>query len=220
MKMAQNRFRLFIGIMGILGVIVLINSFIINPAPPAEDTLDQLIAFGNAHKNAILTGAWMQTLGTMLLALFAFAIVHLSGAANRFSGWATFFGAILLMVVSVIEVNFYLNSLTSTRETIEANIDLIKSTQHLFSMVGAPALFLSLGTVILGAKTLPRPFGYVALFIGAAFAILGVVALYGQFQYLVDYLAMGQGFWWLLAAIVLLVRKRGEQKSVHGYQSA
>ncbi|SED11345.1 hypothetical protein [Paenibacillus sp. GP183] len=81
-------------------------------------------------------------------------------------------------------------------------------------------MFLSLGTVILGAKTLPRPFGYAALFIGVAFAIMGVVALYGQFQYLVDYLAMGQGLWWLLAAIVLLLRQRGEQNSAHGNQSA
>ncbi|SED11372.1 hypothetical protein SAMN05443246_5765 [Paenibacillus sp. GP183] len=135
--MVQNRFRQLIGIMGIIGVIVLITSFIINPAPPADDTLDQLIAFGTAHKNSILTGAWMQTMGTMLLVLFAFAIVHLSGAANRFSGWASFFGGMLLMVVSVIEVNFYLNSLTSTRETVVANIDLIKSTQHLFSGGGA-----------------------------------------------------------------------------------
>jgi hypothetical protein len=47
-----------------------------------------------------------------------------------------------------------------------------------YFIVAAPALFLPLGVVILGSRVLPRVFGYLALVLGAAFAILGVVFLF------------------------------------------
>jgi len=110
-------------------------------------------------------------------------------------------------MVSIIEVIFFINSLTSNATTLSSNLDLIKAVQHAFSMVAAPVVFLPLGMLILGSRVLPHVFGYLALLLGVAFAIFGVVCLFGPFQYVVDYLAMGQGVWWLLAAITLLVSK-------------
>lgn len=205
--MSKGKFRILTALCGIFGCIILIISFIMNPAPPSNDTIAQVIKFGNEHHNMILVGGWLQTVGTLLLVLFAIAFVHVAGATTRFAGWFTMFGGIVLMMVSIIEVIFYINSLTSTSSTLIGNLNLIKAVQHAFSMVAAPVIFLPLGIVIIGSRVLPHLFGYLALLLGVAFAIFGMVCLFGPFQYVVDYLAMGQGGWWLLAAITLLLRK-------------
>lgn len=210
--MSTGQFRILASICGILGCIILITSFVINPGPPSTDTIPQIINFGTEHRNLIVSGAWMQIFGTLLLLLFAIAIVHLASATSRFAGWFTMFGSIVLMMVCTIEVIFYLNVLTSSASTVLENQNLISSVQHAYSMVAAPVVFLPLGTVILGSRVLPHFFGYLALLLGIAFAILGVICLYGPFQNVVDDLAMGQGIWWLLAAVTLLFRN--EKRSV------
>lgn len=73
-------------------------------------------------------------------------------------------------------------------------------------MVAAPALFLTLGIVILSSRVLPHLFAYLALALVAIFAVLGVVALFTPIQPVVNILASVQGLWWLCAAITLLVR--------------
>ena len=73
--------------------------------------------------------------------------------------------------------------------------------------MAAPALFLPLGAVILGSRVLPRVFGYLALVLGATFAILGVVSLYSlTLPAVVIAFAGLQTIWWLAAAITLIVR--------------
>ncbi len=102
---------------------------------------------------------------------------------------------------------FYLSAVNGTTATIGLiSLDLIAAVQHLYSIVAAPALFLPLAIVILNSRVLPHVFGYVALVIGAAFVILGVANLFSPFQNVVNVLSIAQGFWWLGAAITLLVR--------------
>ena len=87
------------------------------------------------------------------------------------------------------------------------SLDLIHAVQHLYFIVAAPVLFLPLGVVILGSRVLPRVFGYLALVLGAAFAILGVVFLFALTlpAAVLDFAGL-QTFWWLAAAITLIVR--------------
>ena len=95
------------------------------------------------------------------------------------------------------------------------SIALIHSVQHLYFIVGAPALFLPLGVVILGSPVLPLVFGYLAIVLGAAFAILGVVYLLDlTLPVLVQLSAAVQAFWWLAAAIWLIVRAGKASKTV------
>ncbi len=207
--MSTRLFRILTGLCGILGVTMLITSFVINPGPGPNPTLAQLIAFGNQYHYAILIGAWLQTISPPLIVLFAFAIVHLAGATTRFAGWMTLFGGTILVMVSLVEVTFYLSAVNGNPATTGMiSLDLIKAVQHLYSMVAAPLLFFSLAAVILGSRVLPHVFGYTALVLGAVFAILGAVALFSPLQHLVDILSIIQGFWWLIAAITLLVPAR------------
>lgn len=89
--MSIRLFRILTALCGILGVIMLIPSFIINPGPPPNPTVAQLIAFGNQYHNSILIGAWLQAVSPFLIILFAIAIVHLAGAITRLMGWMTMF---------------------------------------------------------------------------------------------------------------------------------
>ena len=185
---------------------MLIPSFIINPGPPPNPTVAQLIAFGNQYHNSILIGAWLQAVSPFLIILFAIAIVHLAGATTRLMGWMTMFGGSILVMTSLVEVTFYLSAVNGNPATTGLiSLDLISAVQHVFSMVAAPALFLPLGAVILGSRVLPHAFGYLAFVLAGIFAILGIVALFSPIQSVVNILASVQGLWWLIAAITLLV---------------
>ena len=205
--MTKKTFSILAALSGILGVIMLITSFVINPGPPPNSTLSQVLAFGNQYHNSILFGGWLQAVSAPMIVLFAFGIVHLAGAATKFSGWVTFFGGVILVTVSLIEITFYFSAINGNPSiTALVSLDLIHAVQHLFSIIAAPMLFFALSYVILTSKVLPNLFGYTGLLLGLAFAILGISALFNPWQYLIDYLSMIQGFWWMSASIALLVR--------------
>jgi hypothetical protein len=207
--MSIRLFRILTALCGILGVTMLIASFIINPGPPPNPTVAQLIAFGNQYHSSILIGAWLQAVSPFLIILFAIAIVHLAEAATRLMGWMTMFGGSILVMTSLVEVTFYLSAVNGNPVTTGLiSLDLISAVQHVFSMVAAPALFLPLGAVILGSRVLPHVFGYLAFVLAGIFAILGIVALFSPIQSVVNILASVQGLWWLIAAITLLVSTR------------
>lgn len=200
-------FCILTAISGILGVIMLITSFVINAGPPPNPTFQQLAAFGKQHHNAIVFGAWLQAVSAPMIVLFALAVVHIAGAATKFSGWMVFFGGIILVTVSLVEITFYFSAVNGNAAASGLiSLDLISAVQHLYSIIAAPWLFLSLSIVIIQSKVLPHIFGYTGLALGLTFAIFGVAALFSPLQYIIDYVSMGQGFWWLLASVALLLR--------------
>ncbi len=221
--MSTKLFRVLAALSGIIGVIMLIISFTINPGPPPNPTGAQLIAFGNQYFASVLWGAWLQAVGPLLIVLFAFAIVSLAGATTRFAGWMTMLGGVMLMTVSLVEIVFYMSALNATplnnnpATMALISLALIASVQHLYFIIGAPALFIPLGIVTLSSRVLPHVFGYLAIALGAAFAIMGVVFLFDlTLPPLVQASAGVQAFWWLAAAIVLIIRpgKASETTSV------
>jgi hypothetical protein len=204
--MSIRLFRNLAALCGILGVIMLITSFAINPGPGPNPTVAQLIEFGKHYRNATLLGAWLQTIGSLFCVLFAIAIVHLAGATTRFAGWMTMFGGIVLVMVSIIEVTFYLSAVYGNPATTGLiSLDLIAAIQHLFPMVAAPAVFLPLGAVILSSRVLPHVFGYASIALGGIFATVGLVFLFAPIMLIVVVLSFIQALWFLTATITLLV---------------
>jgi len=196
-------------ISGMLGVIMLGLSFSLNVGPPSDATTSaQLIAFGHQSFALILWGAWLQAIGPVFIVLFAFRIVSLAGATTRIAGWMTLLGASILMTVSLVEIVFYISALYDTPPTMALiSYELIHAVQHLYFIVASPALFVPLGVVILSSDVLPRLLGYLALLLGAAFAIAGVVTLLSlEVPVVVQLFASIQLLWWLAAAITLIVR--------------
>jgi hypothetical protein len=120
----------------------------------------------------------------------------------------TFFGATTLMCVSLIEITFYISALHPDPAVLPPiSLGLISAVQHLYFIVAAPALFLPLGVVLLGSWILPRVFGFLALALAIAFAVLGAVFLLTlTLPVGVTAFAGVQAFWWLAAAVALIAR--------------
>jgi hypothetical protein len=188
--------------------VALISAFIVNPGVPSGDTIPQAIAWNNQHHDAILIGSWLQTIGTFLSIVFVIALLYLAGALSRISGWVTFFGGTILMMVSFTEVTFYLLTLQGSSSndgvTVSLGLQLIAAIQHGYSLIAAPAVFFPLGMVILQSRVLSSILAYLAFLLGAIFAVLGVATLFNpSLQSIVDVFAGIQGFWFLAAAIVI-----------------
>jgi hypothetical protein len=212
----RRRFRILTGLSGTIGVVLLIISFAINGGPPPGATYQELVTFGQQNYANVLWGAWLQAVGPVLIVVFAFALVHLAGATQRLAGWMTFFGATILMIVTLMEVTFYFSALSpdpTTRPPI--SLTLIAAVQHLYFIVAAPALFLPLGIVLVSSRILPRFLGHLALVLATVFALLGVIFLLRlTLPNAVTALGGVQALWWLGAAITLIVR--GEEiASIH-----
>ena len=215
-SVSTRSFCILSGLSGIAGVILILVSFNINPGPPPGATSAELMKFGQQHYASVLWGAWLQAIGSVLIVLFAFSLVHLAGATQRLAGWMTFFGATILMIVSLMEVTFYSSALSTDPTTMPSiSLTLIAAVQHLYFMVAAPALFLPLGIVLVSSRILPRLFGHLALVLATVFGLLGVIFLLRlTLPSAVQALGGVQALWWLAAAITLIVR--GEEiPSIH-----
>jgi hypothetical protein len=199
-------FCILCGLSGIIGVLMLIVSFNINPGPPPGATMDQLQAFGHKYYASILWGAWLQAVGPFFIVLFAIALVSLAGASRQLSGMMTIFGAGILMTISMIEITFYIAVLFNDPPlTSVIGLNTIYSVQHLYFIIGAPAFFIPLGFVILSSEVLPRVFGWLAIFLGLSFALLGILFLFHLVLPIpVTAFAGIQILWWLSASVKLI----------------
>jgi hypothetical protein len=208
--MPTRRFRILSALCGILGVAMVMVSFNLNPGPPANASIAQVMVWGRQYLDSIMLGAWLQAVGSFLSVVFAVAIVHMAGATTRFWGAMTVFGGIVLVGVSLLEVTFYIDAaqggVSGNTTTVSVSLDLITTVQRLFPILAAPALFFPLGAVILDSRVLPPVLGYLSLVLGGAFAISGVVYLFAPILAVVVALSIIQGVWFLAAAITLLVR--------------
>ena len=199
--------RIVAGLCGILGAVVLVSSFLMNPAPSADFSLAQLRDFAVHHRNGIVFGAWLQGTGSLLLVLFAIALVHLAGATHQFAGWITLLAGVTIVMVRLVEITFYLGAVQAAEvgnlTSGAVSNALIKAVQHVFLI--APALLLPLGVVLLGSRVLPRTFGYLALLIGATLQIFGLVGLFGVLQPIIDDVLVVQALWFVAAGVALMI---------------
>ncbi len=200
---------------GIVGVLMIIVSFSINAGPPAGATAAQLAAYGTQNAAGILWGAWLQTVGPVLIVVFAYALVVLAGASNRLAGWLTFFGGIVLVVVSLMEVTIYISALMpEPADMATISIALGHAIQHLYFVIAAPSLFLPLGYVLYTSTVLPRVLAVLVLIIGAIFAVLGITTMLTLIlPPLVTAFAAVQALWWLAAAITLIAQRTATQRA-------
>ncbi len=203
-------FCILSGISGIVGVILIIVSFTINVGPPQDATTAQLSAFAGENYNSILWGAWLQAVGPVFIVLFAFSLIYMAGFTKRIAGWMAFFGAGILMTVSLIEITFYIGVLfKQPAGVVPIIMDLINAAQHLYFIVAAPAFFIPLGIIILSSKVLPGVLGYLAIMLGITFAVLGITTLLKLvIPPLITAFGGFQGLWWLSASITFIARAK------------
>jgi hypothetical protein len=202
----KNNIKILSGFSGIIGVVLLVTSFNINPGPPPGANYEQLLSFGHQHYESILWGAWLQTIGPFLIIVFAFSLVYFSGAGQTLAGWMVFFGAGVLMTISLIEITFYIAVLFKDPPLGSmVGLNIIYAVQHLYFIIGTPALFIPLGIVLLNSDILPKWLAWLAILMGILFGTLGIVFLLCLIlPFWVTAIAGIQAFWWLAASIMLI----------------
>jgi hypothetical protein len=80
---SKQSFWILSGLGGVVGVVLIMVSFVINSGPPPGTTTAELIKFGQQNYANILWGAWLQAVGPVLIVLFAFALVQLAGPCRQ-----------------------------------------------------------------------------------------------------------------------------------------
>lgn len=210
MKLRTRSICLLAGISGIVGVLLIGESFKINQGPPLTASDAVFLSYAQTHSTLVLLGSFMQAAGPALIIAFALSLLSLAGGERRVSGLLTIFGAGVLMTTSLMEVACYIGGLFIAPPEMPRIANTFGyAIQHLYFFVAAPALFLPLGFVLMGSRVLPRIFAWLALALGATFAVLGIATVKDLvLPSAVTAFAAVQSLWWLAASIALMLRSR------------
>ncbi|HLZ84536.1 MAG TPA: hypothetical protein VKQ54_13305 [Caulobacteraceae bacterium] len=203
----RSRSRALVGLCGVAGPLLMVASLAINPAPPPDLSPADLATWAEPRAAFMLLGGAMQGIGSLLIVIFALALVRLSGAADGLMACLTHLVGGTILVVSLIEVGFYLaatQAIASGDSTLGlVSGGLIRAAEHVFLI--APTLLIPLGLVLLRTRVLARPFAYSGLVIGACLQILVLARLFGALQPVVDGVLIVQSAWFAAAGAALAV---------------
>ena len=210
--MSTRLFRTLVALTGFIGVAALMFSFSINPGPPAGATIPQITVWGKANENLILAGAWLQAFGSLLNVIFFFALIQMSSAGQKLSGWVTAFAGIVIMGVSLVEVSFYISAIeggvAGDMTALSVSLDLIKAIQHAYVIAPAPTLLIGLGIVLLNARLFPHIFSYIFIAFGLVMGTLGLIGTFVPMQSIIDSVLAAQEVWFAVTAIALAISAR------------
>ena len=103
-------------------------------------------------------------LSALIFIIFAISLVFISGAAQTLGGWMGFLAPGILMTISLIEITFYIAVLFKDPPLGNLiGLNIIYAVQHLYFIIGAPALFIPLGIVLRRSDILPGWFSWLAI---------------------------------------------------------
>ncbi len=226
--MSTKNFRQLIALIGFIGVVILSASFAINPGPPAGATLPQILAWGRQREVLISVGAWTQVVGSFLQIVLILGILYTTGAIRSFVGLLTATSTLLIMGISLVESSFYLNAVASGLDgnlvMLNISLNLIKSIQHAYTIIPAPALDAGLGLVLLTtplfASRFGRILGYLGLAFGAVLLVLGFIDTFTPMQTTIDNVLFTQQLWLIAIAVALALATRSTHEEAEASEPA
>jgi hypothetical protein len=201
----QTWARAMAGLCGIAGPVIPVATFAINPSPPPGLSQMALFAWAEPRAGFLLLDGWMHGMGSTLIVIFVLAVVQLSGAARGVMTRLIQLVAGTILVISLIEMTFYLTAAIAGGEFAPGLITdgLDTAVQH----VTVPALLLSLAVVVLRTRVLARSFAWSGLAIGAGPQILALAGASVLTRPVVDATAIVQSAWFAGAALALSAMK-------------
>jgi len=208
------------GLCGIAGPVILVGSFAMNASPPPGLSPTALAAWAEPRTGFLLLDGWMHGIGSLLIVVFALALVQLSGAAYSLTARLTQFACGTILMISLIELTFYLTAAQAIASGQTAS-DLIsdgadRAVQHVF--LTAPALLLPLSVVLLRTRTLARSFAWSGLAIGTGLQVLALTGAFSVTQPVVGAMVIVQSAWFAAAgaALTLSATRLGAANRVGG----
>ena len=221
--MSTRRSRILIALCGILGTILLGIYFSTGSAGLSDNaTTAQVVQAASQYYNIWFLATWIQATGSLLSVVFFLGLVYLCGSLARLEGVLTILGAAVLLAVVLIEGVFTMDIAHAVGSGHPASavtsFDVMSVFVHIYAMAPAPLILLSLGTVLCSSTLLPRAFGYGALALGIAYAVVGLVGLFTTPLLTVVVLSL-QSLWVVAAAVTLLVRAATPSPGITGARS-
>ncbi len=214
---------------GVLGPIFLLFYFAAPLTAPALSgvlyaampSTGQIVMAGRDFHQLIALGTWIQATGSLLSVVFFLGLVRRAVATATLAGMLVAVGGATLIALVLAEGVFELTWISAAtagvQGTARVSFDLMSSFIHVFPIVPAPAVYLSLGALLVRVPILPRAFGPLALALGAAFAIVGLVGSILPAAAAAAGLSGLQAIWVLAAAIAFAVRcSRSEASAAQG----
>lgn len=215
--MSHRIYILMIALSGIVGIVFLGVYFGVGAAiglaslPPGASA-GQVLHVATQYHDVWLFGAWLQAIGSLLSVIFFLGLVQLSGAVSRLSGMLTLLGSAVLLGVVLIEGVFTMDLAQAAADghqaTSVSSFDLMTVFAHIYPIVPAPLIFLSLGTILLGSSLLSKIFAYLALALGCLYVIVGLVGLFTT--PILTLVPLGLQSIWILVAALVLASKSGK----------
>jgi hypothetical protein len=215
--MSHRLNSLAIAISGVVGIVFLGLYFGVGAAvglgtlPPGASTA-QVLHVATQYHNLWLLGAWLQAMGSLLSIIF---FLGLAGGATRLAGTLTLLGSAVLLGVVLIEGVFTIDLAQAAADGHQAtsisSFDLMTVFTHIYPIVPAPLIFLSLGIILIGSRLLPRIFGSLALGLGCLYAAVGLVGLFTS--PILTLIPLGLQSLWILAAAIALLSRSGRTAS-------
>jgi len=170
----------------------------------------QVVAAGSRYHELLYAGSWLQATGALLAVVFFISLADMSSGTRSLAAKITQLGSAVLLAVVLAEVAFTYTWASSAVNgqvaSSRASFDVMSAVIRVFPIVPAPAIYLSVGLLLLGTATLPRPFAQLALGLGLAFAIAGLAGALLPAAAAATAVLSGLQVVWIIAAAVALLR--------------
>ena len=174
----------------------------------AHPTTAQVVAVGKRYHELLYAGTWLQATGALLAVIFFLALADLTGRTRPLAAKITQLGSAVLLAVVLAEVVFTLTwasaAVNGQAASSRASFDLMSTFIRVFPLVPAPALYLSVGVLLWSAPLLPRAFAPLALAMGAAFAVTGLIGIFLPGAAAATAGLSGLQVLWIIAAAIAL----------------
>src|SRR5262245_30214440 len=149
--------------------------------PYAGASPERLITFADAHAWLFYAGAWFQVTGTLLSVVFFAALVDAAAALRSFWGSIFLITATSLLAVVLVEaallVAVPVAAQAGDKATVATGFALSNGVfARVFPLAPASGTYFALGAVLLRSDVLAKIFGQVALGLGIAFELAGMLA--------------------------------------------
>jgi hypothetical protein len=181
--------------------------------PYAGASATQITSYALNHQTLFYAGAWFQATGTLLCVIFFLAILRLAAAPIRLPGLLVIVASTTLLALVLVEAALLVAvpsaAVAGDAAAVVTTFDLSNGAfVRVFPLAPASVTYIALGAVIVGSNLLPRCFGFVAIGLGIAFELAGMIAVLGSAGLIMTIvLSAGQELW-IVAAAVALARSR------------
>lgn len=199
----------FVAISSVAAAMGLVGHFVVAP-PPSSYTSSTALEAAARHHEALVTDAWLDGIGSMLLIVTLIGVVELSGLASTLAGRLVLLGGAATVAHSLLSDSLVIASAqiwaAGDGALAIGMLQVAHAADYAYPVVN---IFWAsaLGLVVLRSKVLPAVFGYVALAFSAVELVGGLAALYSEaVNSVINPFFLVMVVWGVAAGVVLAIR--------------